>query len=259
MVAGQDPFVRLDFGSLIGTGMAPRHRCIVSRDPLPVRVLLAALATTVSQRDELEIIVDRRRGGSVTNQTSIERRHPAHFAHVLERVGVAIVPARVAQSAEPSLPTSPIERSDRQDSEERQFRRLNEYKRRRKVGLTWWVVLVGLMGVSVALLVHFPTMKTLREAGQSTSHDHMTAPAAAAAVPQVSEPSFEKVSSATVTTTRPAARVSRRAAAAASPSASPSAERPEQPRATKGEAMTPERQEKHEDNPHAVIDWLLNR
>jgi hypothetical protein len=62
-------------------------------------VLVAGLTTAVGSRDELEIIVDRRRDGPTTNQPSIERRQRDHVARALERDGFAFV---LVPTAEPS-------------------------------------------------------------------------------------------------------------------------------------------------------------
>src|SRR5262245_66306577 len=118
-----------DIGSPSGIRVAPARLCIVSRDRLHGLVFVEALATALSPPDELEIIVDRRRDGSVTGQPSIERRHHPHFAHALERDGFAIVPTRAAPPAEHSIPAaSPIERLDPQDADEHRLTRILEYK-----------------------------------------------------------------------------------------------------------------------------------
>jgi len=178
-----------DIGSPPGSGVAPRRLCIVSRDPLLSGVFVAALTTALGQRDELEIIVDRRRGGPPADQPSIERRHHPHVAHALERDGFAIVPTRVTQPAEHSIPAaSPIERPALKDADERELERILEFKRQRKVRLSRWLILTGLMSVILVLLVLSPAVKTLMSRARPAappSADRMNASSIVAPVPQV--------------------------------------------------------------------------
>ena len=262
----RDPFEPDDIGSPSGIGVARTRLCIVSRDPLHGLVFVEALTTALSPRDGLEIIVDRRRGGSVTDQPSIERRHHPHFAHALERDGFAIVPTRAAQPVEHRIPAaSPIERLDPQDAEEHRLKRFLEDKRQRKVRLSRWVILPGLMGVILGLLVPLPALKTLmsraRAAAPPLSDDQMNVPSAVAPVPQVAETPSPTPSRAPATATHQAARIRRttRAAAAASAAAPLGAVRQEQPRATQGQAIRPEPQGNAADDPRSVVDWLFNR
>jgi hypothetical protein len=260
----RDPSVPDDIGSPTGTGVAPARLLIVSRDPLRSGVFLAALKTALSPGDDIKIIVDRRRGGSATDQPSIERRH--HPAHALERVGVAIVPTRAAQLSARSIPAAlPIERLDPRDADEHELKRILEYKRRRKVRLRRRVILTGMMVVIPVLLVLLPPVKTLmsraRPAAPPPSDDRMNPPSAVAPVPQVAaETPSSTPSSAPITTTQAAARIRRTPRAVdTSASAPPRAERREPPRVTQDQATAPERQWNDADDPRTVIDWLLNR
>src|SRR4029077_20878527 len=74
-----------------GFAAAPRRLCVASRTPVMSGVFVAGLTTAVGARDELEIIVDRRRDGPTTNQPSIERRQREHVAGALERDACAFV------------------------------------------------------------------------------------------------------------------------------------------------------------------------
>ncbi len=154
-----------DIGSPTGSGVAPRRLCIVARDPLLSGVFIAALTTALSPRDELEIIVDRRRAGPPTDQSSIERRHRPHVVHALERDGFALVPTPSTQAAEPSnlnlprvLGASPIERLALKEADERKLERILEFKRRRHVRR--WLILAWLMNAILVLLVLSPVVKT---------------------------------------------------------------------------------------------------
>jgi hypothetical protein len=262
---GQNALTPADIGWPIGTGVAPKRLCIVSRDPHPVRAFVAALTTAVNPRDELEIIVDRRRGGSARNQTSIERRQHPPLAQALERVGVAIVPARYNLPAAPS-----IERFDPKDTDEHELQRIVGFKRQRRLRLNRWVILTGLTSVILVFLVHLPAMKTLMSGARPAappSDDRRNAPSKGALAPRIVEV-VEAASPSAATTSAPAAarrsaaglRPTTRAAATVQVSAPPSAEPQKRPPATQGQATgAPDRQENPVNDPRAVIDWLFNR
>jgi hypothetical protein len=260
---GQNAFAPAGIGKPIGTGAAPKRLCIVSRDPHPVRAFLAALTTAANPRDELEIIVDRRRGGSARTQTSIERRQHPPLAHVLERVGVAIVPARYNFPAAP-----PIERFDPKDTDEHELQRIVGFKRQRRLRLNRWMILTGLTSVILVFLVHLPAMKTLMSGARPAappSDDLRNAPSTGALVPRIVETveaASPSPSSAPAAASRSAARLrpTTRAAATVQVSAPPSAEPQKQPPATQRQATgAPDRQENPVNDPGAVIDWLFDR
>jgi hypothetical protein len=71
--------------------VAARRLCVVSRNPLRSGVFIAGLPTSVGSQDQLEMIVDRRRGRSPGDQPSIERRQRSSVVRALERDGFAIV------------------------------------------------------------------------------------------------------------------------------------------------------------------------
>jgi hypothetical protein len=253
-----------DFRAPTGTPVGRTLRCIVSRDPLPSGVFVAALKTGLSPYDEIEIIVDRRRGGPATDQPSIERRHDPRCAHALERVGVAILPMPATQLVEHSIPAaSAIARLDPRGADAHELKRL-DYGRRRKVRLSGWVYLTGLMGVILVSLVLVRPVETLmsraRPAASPPSADRMNAPSAAAPVPQIAEtplPTPPTPSSLTAPTTPPAVPIRQTPRAVdASASAPPRAERREQPRVIQDQATTPEPRWNDVDDPRAVIDWL---
>src|SRR5436190_23233570 len=74
----------------------PTRVCIVSRDPLRSGRFIAALEASVGPGDHLEIIVDRRHGGS-SGETDLkeDRRRQRQVALALKANGFAIVPASV--------------------------------------------------------------------------------------------------------------------------------------------------------------------
>jgi hypothetical protein len=246
------------------TPMGRTRRCIVSRDPLPSSVFIAALKTGLSPYDEIEIIVDRRRGGPATDRPSIERRHDHRCAHALEQVGVAIVPMRATQLVEHKLPAaSSIARLDPGDADEHELQRLR-YGRRRKVRLSGWVYLTGLVGAILSLLVLVRPVETLmsraRPAAPPPSADRMDAPPAVTPVSQIAETPSPTPSSLTAPSTPPAAPIRHTPRAVdASASAPPRAERREQPRVVQDQAATLEPQGNDVDDPRAVIDWLRKR
>ena len=84
-----------------------RCLCIVSRDRLFGRDFLAAVQTSVRPEDQLEIVVDRRRGEPSSQwQGAEDRRKRPHVDLALKKNGVAIVPAAFPgdeRRPEPSL------------------------------------------------------------------------------------------------------------------------------------------------------------
>jgi len=74
----------------------PRRLCIISREPLRSGHFIAALQATLGPEDLLEIIIDRRHGGSAGQAALTEdRRHQRLVGLALEADGFAIVPASV--------------------------------------------------------------------------------------------------------------------------------------------------------------------
>jgi hypothetical protein len=266
------------------TGSGVALLCIVSRDPLPSGVFVAALATAVGPRDELEIIVDRRRGGPPTDQPSIERRHRPHVTRALERDGFAIVPTHATQPAQHSIPAaSPIERLALQAADERELKRILEFKRRQRVRLSQWLILTGLMSVILVLLVLSPAVKTLMSRIRPVAlpaADRTNASPIVEEAPRVVETPKPKPDPADAETpspnpeapaVRPAPTVAvppapERAPVSASPTSSaPTIEtrpapavRPSTPALAPPAVSAPEQPLNDADDPRAVIDWLLN-
>jgi hypothetical protein len=147
----------------------PRRLCIVSRDPLKCGEFVDALQMSIDPSEEIEIIVDRRRGqpGDESgpdegDAPSIDRRHHPHLDVMLHTTGFFIVPGSVSVPGSVTVPG----RSLAVDSEEDR-RRLesildfeSQQKNRRR---PWWILagLVGLGGVIAAALAFFPAAKTL--------------------------------------------------------------------------------------------------
>src|SRR5262245_26096950 len=86
-----------------GSRGARKQLCIVARRPLVSGVFVAGLTTAVGLRDELEVIVDRRRDGPSTVQP-FERRHREHVLRALERDGFAVVPLASTDTSSSSSP-----------------------------------------------------------------------------------------------------------------------------------------------------------
>jgi len=75
----------------------PTHLCIISRHPLPGWHLVTALQASLGPEDYLDVILDRRQGGS-SGQSGLneDRRHQHQVDDTLEANGFAIVPASVS-------------------------------------------------------------------------------------------------------------------------------------------------------------------
>jgi hypothetical protein len=155
-----------------GLRSGSRRLCIVSRNGLRAGVFVEALRTALGPHDELEIVVDRRRGWSSVQPPSIDRRRYRRPDPWLERDGFALVPATysAAGSYRPplrALGVAPGERFSPADAEsdERELERIPLVKRRRqRIWTAPRLIVPVLLGVIVGVsLVHFvlsPAMKT---------------------------------------------------------------------------------------------------
>lgn len=183
-----------------------RRLCVVSRNPLMSGVFVAGLTTLVGSRDELEIIVDRRRGGPTTDQPSIERRHRPHVVRALERDGFALMlkpTTPTGERASLNLPqgpgVSPIERLALEETYEHKLERVLWFKHGRIVRLSRWLILSGLMNAILVLLLLSPAVKTLiSRARPPASPSSIVAP-----VPEVAEPPSSKPVAPVAETTSP--------------------------------------------------------
>jgi len=163
-----------------GFAVATRRLCVVSRNPVMSGVFVAGLTTAVGARDELEIIVDRRRDGPTTNQPSIERRQRDHVAGALERDGFAFV---LVPTAAPSGSlrerARPAEHFAPEETDEHRLERLLWFKQgRRLVRLSRWLTLSLLLNAILLLLFVSPTVKARLSQGRPTvSPSSLAAPA----------------------------------------------------------------------------------
>jgi hypothetical protein len=128
---------------------------------------MAGLAAAVGSRDELEVIVDRRRGDSPPDQPSIERRHRSTVVRALERDGFAIIlkpPTEAAERRGLSLPhapeASPIELAA-EATYEQKLERILWSKHRRIIRLSRWLILAWLMNAILAMFLLLPVVKTV--------------------------------------------------------------------------------------------------
>ena len=89
---------------------SPKRLCIISGDALPSGEFIAALQTAVGPNQEIEIIRERRRGGSGTGpgQPPIERRQHTHVEAMVRLDGYAIVPLPPSASRPARVPDPPI-------------------------------------------------------------------------------------------------------------------------------------------------------
>ena len=141
----------MEIESPLGPRSGSRRLCIVSRKGVRTGALVVALRTALSPHDELEIVVDRRRGWSSWQPPSIDRRRARRPDPWLERDGFALV-----------LATERVEGSDRQPL--RALGVAAGVKRRPRIWTALWVMVAVLLGVIVGVsLVQFvvaPAMKT---------------------------------------------------------------------------------------------------
>jgi hypothetical protein len=142
----------------------PTHRCIISRDPLRGGRLAAGLQASLRPEDYLEVIVDRRYGGSSgASDLKEDRRRQPQVDLALEADGFAIVPA----SAPRARADEPIERvfplmeriapvderlSPVDDEDEEQVENISDFERQRSGRLI--PKLLGVLGgMTLAALV----------------------------------------------------------------------------------------------------------
>ena len=171
----RDPVSLDDIGSPPRSEERPRRLCIVSSQRLLCAQFMAALQTALNPHDELEIVVDRRRGRApiearpdAAEQPSVDRRHHPHVDRLLKMDGFAILPAPAtgprAQRTPLSLllPEVPIERVSAEDLEdEERLESVCNFKRGRAGRLATSLILAGLMSAVVVLLALSPAVKTL--------------------------------------------------------------------------------------------------
>lgn len=161
----------------------PARLCIISREPLRSGHFIAALQASLGPEDLLEIIIDRRHGGSSGKADLTEdRRRQRQVALALEADGYAIVPASVDSTEDrtwrprpsllrPDLPPieraspklelppierfSPIERLSPVDDEDEEFESIASFERRRPRTLipALFGVLIGVTLMSLVLLL----------------------------------------------------------------------------------------------------------
>jgi len=174
--------------------LAPKRLCIVTGDALPSREFIAALQTAVGPNEEIEIIVDRRRGGPgiAPGQPPVDRRRLPHVDVMVKMDGYAIVPVPTSPPRPPRVPDPPIaprpvERQrhpterrsaeprpadrpaferrsfeDDTDADERELERILQFRRRHGARLGPMLLLTALVGVLVVLLlILLPAVKTL--------------------------------------------------------------------------------------------------
>src|SRR5438128_408043 len=133
----------------------PKRLCIVSRDRLRSGDFNAALRASVRPEDQLEIVMDRRHGGSSGESDPKEDRRQLRVDLALEANGFAIVPAPVDPTKDRTplsllLPEAPIERLSPEDPEDEE--RLESFQRQRS-GTLIEQLLGALIGVTLAALV----------------------------------------------------------------------------------------------------------
>jgi hypothetical protein len=162
----------------------PARLCIISREPLRSERFIAALRASLGPEDTLEIIIDRRHGGSSGEaELTEDRRRQRQVALALETNGYAIVPASVDSTEDrtwrprpsllsPHLPPiieraspvpemppiehfSPVERFSPVDNEDEEFESIASFERRRPRTLipALFGVLIGVTLIALVLLL----------------------------------------------------------------------------------------------------------
>ena len=199
----------------LGPRSGSRRLCIVSRNGLRTGAFVEALRTALSPHDEVEIVVDRRRGWSSVQPPSIDRRRYRRVDPWLERDGFALVPA--TERAEGSyrqplraLGVAPRERFSpaAAESDERELERIPLVKRRQRIWTAPRLIVAVLLGVIVGVsLVHFvvsPAMKTptsqVRADAKPSANHANEAPTAAQVSTAGETPASETPSSTSVQT-----------------------------------------------------------
>ena len=116
----------------------PVRLCIISRSrgPFPGGQFVAALQASLGFEDQLQIIMDRRRGGSFgESDLNEDRRRHRQVALALELNGFAIVPASIDPPGyrAPSVLRfeAPIERSPAEDYDEDRLESIRNFQRQR--------------------------------------------------------------------------------------------------------------------------------
>jgi len=159
----------------------PKCLCIVARDRLRGSDFIAALGASLRPDDELEIIVDRRRGEPSDDwDRAEERRQRPQVDLALRANGFALVPApsprgeRVARGERAPLslllPSGPSSRAfEGDDDDEERLEAIRSFKRERSRGLAPWLV-AALAALAGAAFVLSPAGETLRQSlGQRAS------------------------------------------------------------------------------------------
>src|SRR2546428_5100902 len=141
-------------GSPAGSDIVARRLCVVSRNPLVSGVFIAGLTSQVGSRDELEIVVDRRRSAPASDQPTTERRQRSNVGHALQRDGFAVVPMPPSRATEQL--EARVERVSREEAYEHRLERLLRFKHRRWVRLRRWLILSALMNAILVLLLLLP-------------------------------------------------------------------------------------------------------
>lgn len=195
----RDPVRPDDVGSRQASRAGSKRLCIVSHDRLRCDEFVEALQESLNPADEIEIILDRRRGRPATeakprtaDQPSNDRRRHPYLDLALTRHGFAIVPALVTDPLKMGarrardIPGSPADDRER-------LEHILDFERRQAARLRPWLILGGLVGVILVLLVVLPVVKTrvswLRPDAPPPAEQITESPTVAQAPPDTETPS----------------------------------------------------------------------
>jgi hypothetical protein len=202
----RDPVRPDDVGSRQASRAGSKRLCIVSHDRLRCDEFVEALQESLNPADEIEIILDRRRGRPATeakprtaDQPSNDRRRHPYLDLALTRHGFAIVPALVTDPLKMGarrardIPGSPADDRER-------LEHILDFERRQAARLRPWLILGGLVGVILVLLVVLPVVKTrvswLRPDAPPPAEQITESPTVAQAPPDTETPSPNREASA---------------------------------------------------------------
>jgi hypothetical protein len=151
--------IYIDRGAEDLVAVQPTRLCIISRDRLRSGDFIAALQASLCPEDDLEIIMERRYGGS-SGEPDLEedRRRQPQVDLALKANGFAIVPASVDSTEDRTslsllLPELPIERLSAEDDEDEEPLESIRSFQRQQSGTLIEKLLGALSGVTLAALV----------------------------------------------------------------------------------------------------------
>jgi len=210
----------------------PKRLCIVSRDRLRSGDFVAVLRASLRPEDQLQIIMNRRHGGSSRESDLREdRRRQRQVDLALEANGFAIVPASVDPPKDRTplsllLPEAPIAHlSPEYDEDEERLESILRFKRRRS-GRRIPKLLAVLIGVTLGAFVLSPPGQNLGKSLMSRVFQGSSPPSGGPGQPPVQTNEDSTLAQSRAVTEKPAITETPPARAETPPPARPSSESP---------------------------------